>query len=140
MAGGFGVADDERERERIPVEIAPIAGPIGDTDNADGFLYRDRRAEQKSPMDEEASISIQPSPTAASSQTNVQIDFEGSVVHTLTPYFHFDVASAVNAAELEVLELSPRSSNASNDGDGDVKDSKSPFVIEELESKEVQSF
>ena len=63
-------------------------------EDGDGFLYRDTRNDE--PKDDvEAPKDIQPSRTAASSAT----DFEGSIVSTLTPYFHFDLSSAVKAAE-----------------------------------------
>ncbi|KAG8898388.1 hypothetical protein FRB99_007458, partial [Tulasnella sp. 403] len=97
VAGGFGIAFDEKARARIPVEIAPVVGP-GDNDNADGFLYRDTREETKA--DEESRHpEIQQSRSAASSAT----DFEGTIVSLHTPYFHYDLSSAVKAAERDAL-------------------------------------
>lgn len=95
VAGGFGLASDERKRANVPIEIAPIAGPINDSDDHE-FSYRDLRRDSK---DVEAiDETVQPNASAASSAT----DFEGSLVSTATPYFHFDLSSAVAAAEAEV--------------------------------------
>lgn len=106
VAGGFGIALNEEQRARIPVEITPIVGHPTVSEDSDGFLFRDLRNEPK--QDEEA---IQTSRSAASSAT----DFEGSLVSTLTPYFHFDISSAVRAAEKDaaISDRSPQSASGS---------------------------
>ncbi|KAG8999682.1 hypothetical protein FRB94_005985 [Tulasnella sp. JGI-2019a] len=93
VAGGFGIASDERRRADIPIEIGPIAGPLQHMDHPE-FSYLDLRGKRN---DEEAADKIQANASAASSAT----DFEGSLVSTATPYFHFDISSAVLAAERE---------------------------------------
>ncbi|KAG8872462.1 hypothetical protein FRB97_007623 [Tulasnella sp. 331] len=96
VAGGFGIPADERRRANVPIEIAPIAGPINDDDPE--FSYHDLRGERDDSEDVEAAEQrIQVNASAASSAT----DFEGSLVSTATPYFHFDLSSAVSAAEAE---------------------------------------
>jgi sodium-independent sulfate anion transporter 11 len=92
IAGGFGIAQDERRRAGIPIEIAPIVGPLKMDEDTE-FAYRDLRRDQS----KDAEAGIQQNTSASSSQT----DFEGSVLSTETPYFHFDISSAVRAAERE---------------------------------------
>ncbi|KAG8953633.1 hypothetical protein FRC04_001837 [Tulasnella sp. 424] len=41
--------------------------------------------------------------TVASTATSAT-DFEGSLVNTLTPYFHYDISSAVKVAERDAAE------------------------------------
>lgn len=95
VAGGFGIPSDERARARIPVEIAPIAGPLNRSpDDVRGFIFNDLRGKNQQDV-ETGHDTIQPVATASSSNT----DFEGSLVNVLTPYFHFDISSAVRAAE-----------------------------------------
>jgi len=96
VAGGFGLALTEKQRARLPVELAPIIGRPTAGDDADGFLVHDVRGEAKD-VETGNGADIQPSQSAASSAT----EFEGSVVNRLTPYFHFDISSAVHAAERE---------------------------------------
>ncbi|KAG8979203.1 hypothetical protein FRB94_007116 [Tulasnella sp. JGI-2019a] len=97
IAGGFGIASDERRRGGIPIEIAPVAGPQKMEDADSEFYYDNLR--ERVPLDEEASNEdrVLPNQSAASSLS----DFEGSLVSRLTPYFHFDISSAVLAAEKE---------------------------------------
>ena len=97
VAGGFGIAQTERQRAQNPVEIAPIVGPLTAAENTDGFLFRDLRGNQKNDVEVGRAADVQPTASAGSSQT----DFEGSLVSTLTPYFLFDISSAVRAAERE---------------------------------------
>ncbi|KAG8886508.1 hypothetical protein FRB97_003019 [Tulasnella sp. 331] len=98
IAGGFGIASDERKRGGIPIEIVPIAGPQKMEDPESEFYYD---ALREHPTDEEAAHitddteQVQPNRSAASSLS----DFEGSLVSQQTPYFHFDISSAVQAAE-----------------------------------------
>jgi len=96
IAGGFGLSAHDRRRQHIPVEIAPVVGPLQPEDELNSeFTYRDLRDTKQ--QDIEASGKVLPHASAATSLT----DFEGSLVSRATPYFHFDIATAVLAAERE---------------------------------------
>ncbi|KAG8964962.1 hypothetical protein FRC03_001113 [Tulasnella sp. 419] len=104
VAGGFGIPADPSGRVHIPFEVAPIVPPsaLGVERDADGYVYRDLTKNKKVEDIEEAEIGtaqVQGSPSVSSSRT----DFEGSLVSTATPYFHFDLSSAVRAAEADAL-------------------------------------
>ncbi|KAG8977621.1 hypothetical protein FRC05_000877 [Tulasnella sp. 425] len=89
-----GVASDERARARIPVEIAPVARPLNRADDVRGFIFWDLRGKNR--RDEELGReTIQPVTNAAGSA----IDFGGSLVNNLTPYFDFDISSTIKVAE-----------------------------------------
>lgn len=116
VAGGFGIALTEKERLRIPFEIAPIVGStaLAQKKDKDGYVYTDL-TQTKPVKDIEAGSGsaddIQQhsqikgvNASAASSAT----DFEGSLVSTSTPYFHFDLSTAVLAAERDAARLGDR--------------------------------
>ncbi|KZT52049.1 putative sulfate permease [Calocera cornea HHB12733] len=98
IAGGFGVGKPGRS---LPVEIAPVVPPQEDGQWGPGDEFPARQGAPSRQQDEEAlspreSLGDEkPAPSANSSTT----DFEAPIVSTLTPYFHFDLSTAVRSAE-----------------------------------------
>ncbi|KZP01256.1 sulfate permease [Calocera viscosa TUFC12733] len=99
IAGGFGVGAPGRS---LPIEIAPVVPPQEAHQWGPGDEFPARQGGPSRLQDEEALSPTESEggdekvPVTANSSTT---DFEAPIVSTLTPFFHFDLSTAVQSAQ-----------------------------------------
>ncbi|KAI5124536.1 hypothetical protein M0805_003059 [Coniferiporia weirii] len=90
VAGGFGIG---RPSAGVPAEIAPVVPATYDDSDREDF--------KKSPSDDpESNIKRRTLKSTANSDLSRAFNLNNSVGSSATPFFHFDLETAVKAAEL----------------------------------------
>jgi len=94
IAGGFGIGEPGRPH---PIEIAPVVPPSEDTQwgPGDEFPARQGASRDVEKGVDDDSGELKEVKTSNSSVT----DFEAPILSTATPFFHFDLSTAVKAVE-----------------------------------------
>jgi len=99
IAGGFGIGQPARGG---PVEIAPVVPPSAGGGWGPGDEFPARQGQPREVI-EETDGDVEKNLKTVESGNSSQTSFEAPILSNLTPFFHFDVSTAVRAAEQSVV-------------------------------------
>ncbi|EJT96818.1 high affinity sulfate permease [Dacryopinax primogenitus] len=105
IAGGFGTGTPGRS---LPIEIAPVVPPSDDRAWGPGDEFPARQGGHREDLealatDADSGLEKDPNALAGASTT----DFEAPIVSTMTPFFHFDLSTAVRSVQGHSLPEPP---------------------------------